>query len=496
MRADPGNVLNNAFAAGAIPVGKVEVDWPRTGTWSDITAYCDVSAKGAVTYQNYALDPAQGLAGWGTSPMPECTITLDNGDGKFSESLAGSSAATYGLYGLPVRVSLGYLDGATPRYVTVFTGTVVAQNNASARDKGATLACRAGARFRRRRATTVMHRNNETSTLLAGLALAGGITDYAFESGLLVIPYAHLNNDNVIDEMARAAASEAGVLWIDADEKVRFSNAGHWVGRTVAAAYTPARMFDLQAQSRWSNCYNLISVTYQPRRSERDTVVYSVGEALSVPAGGSIEHLAEFRWPLDDYTGMELVASSSGGEDVSANVSIVPASPPGAQRWPMTISNSHTRLRAYITKLDIVGKPLSGRPSATWTKEVTGADEDREWEAPQNWNLQSETQAAYVGDLFATVMHGSAANRPRAMYVLPSVQGLPLLEPLDLISVTYPGMGLSAAPMIVLGYQGKFGGAAYEQDLYVMDATDLYAHDKDSYFRPGVSLLGTGRMWI
>jgi hypothetical protein len=496
MRADPGNILNNAFATGAIPVGKVEVDWARNGTWSDISAYVDVAQPGAITYACHVLDPNQGLTGWGQAPMAQCSVLLDNRDHTFSESVSGSPANQHGLYGLPIRVSLGYMDGATPRYVRVHTGTVVDRPQDSERERSLVISSRSGARYRRRKATTVMHRGNQTSTWIAALALAGGISSVALETGLLVIPYAHLDNEYVLDEMVRAAASEGGAVWFDADETLRFANAAHWVARSAVASYTPARMYDVQAQTRWANLYSKVTVTSQPRRSERDTVVYSVGENLSIPPGGSVEHVAEFRWPLDTWTGVEIVAASAGGEDLTASISLSPASPPGAKRWPMIITNSHATQRAYVSKLDVYGKPLSGRPSASFSKDTPGAEEEREWEVPGNWNVQTPAQAEYIVELFSRLMRGSSANRPRPMYVLPNVQGNPLLEPLDVLAVTCTDLGLSAADMILMGYGGRFGGGAYDMDLYLADATGIYAFDRAGFFRPGVSALGTGRMWI
>lgn len=496
MRADPGNVLNNAFAAGAVPVGKVEVDWARNGSWTDISAYVDVSEPGAITWQCMVLDPNQGLTGWGQAPMAQASVTLDNRDNTFSESVSGSPAYQYGLYGLPIRISAGYMDGATPRYVPVCTGTVVDRPADSERDRTLTLASRSGARFRRRKATTVMHRGNQTSTWIARLAMEAGITDTALETGLLIIPYAHINDEYVLDEMARAAASEGGMVWFDAEEKLRFANAAHWVARSPVVTYTPERMYDIQTQARWTNLYSRVTVTYQPRRSERDTVVYSVGENLSVPPGGSVEHVAEFRWPLDTWTGVEIVAASAGGEDLSGYISLDPASPVGAKRWAMTITNTHPTQRAYISKLDVYGKPLSGRPSASISRETAGADEEREWEVGDNWNLQTPAQAEYVAELLSRLLRGSAPNRPRPLYVLPNVQGNPLLEPLDVLAVTYAPLGLSAAEMILLGYSGRFGGGAYDMDLYLADAAGIYAFDRAGFFRPGVSALGTGRMWI
>lgn len=467
MKTDPGNIFSNALSAAAGICGKVEICWDGGSNWTDESAYV-VSRAGAIKGTHYIIDPQEGVGSWGYAPLATCDIVLDNSDNRFSVSKAGSQANTYGIYGRSIRVSLGYLNNGTPQLARVFTGTIVDTPSESARNGEINLSCKdIGAQYINSKRTTVMYTNLTADAWIAILAAQIGCTNYVLEPGMTLIPYVHINNSSVIQEMTRAAGAEGGIVWFDSEGAIRFWNAAHWIGKTSVATYQVAHLYDLQPRQRYQNMARKITVNYQPRIVGNTNTVYSLKEVLIVDPGQTLKHIAEFRSPLHKFGSYTLKANNGCNADMSSSVTVTPATPQGAQRWEISFGNTHSFQAVFINKFDVTGWPLDGRPASTVERDA-GSGEDREHKISDNWYIQSKSQAEYLAEMYSYLMRDPANNtRPRPLYTLPNMDGNPLLEPGDIITVVSAEQGINTE-MIIAGFEYSFGGGAYDQTLAVM----------------------------
>ena len=266
MLTDPGHIATNVAATSAKPCYKLEVCWDGAN-WTDETAntVLGFSCRGQI------IDPFQGLASMGDAPVGKADIVVDNYDGRFSQGHSGSHAATYGIYGIGVRLSAGYYYGATAEYVRVFTGRIM---DVTESERGATakLTCHdLGSIPMQQKYSTMIYEGTQINGWIATLATLADVAATDLEQALTVVPYAYLDDDFALDEIKRAAQSEGGVAFFDASGTLRFWNAAHWANATSVATLSVDDYGELEPRRAYSDIYNVIAVEYQPGRRARWT---------------------------------------------------------------------------------------------------------------------------------------------------------------------------------------------------------------------------------
>lgn len=483
MLTDPGHIAANAAATSAKPVYKLEVCWDGAN-WVDETA----NAVLGFSCRTQIIDPYQGLASMGDAPVGKADITVDNYDGRFSQGHSGSQAATYGIYGKGVRLSAGYYYGATPEYVRVFTGRIMDVTEA---EKGVTakLTCHdLGSIPMQQKYSTVMYEGSQINSWIATLATLAEVAATTLEQSLTIAPYAYLDDDYALDEIKRAAQSEGGVAFFDVNGTLRFWTAAHWANAASVATLSTDDYGELEPRRAYGDIYNIIAVEYQPRAAGQVDKVYNLDRAIMVPPGGSKELKLKLRAPLARFTEYDLSACSSGGEDVTSSVSVAPTGPDCAASWTATFANSHTRHAAYITRFDVYGEPVEGRPAETYELDQSGTATPRRKDIRGNWYIQTEAQAK----LIASVL-GQRFKTVRVALALTGAPANPLLEVGDVVTVQGTRTGINQTAIITS--RELRGGRSFKMNLELSDFTSFYPYT--GYLVVGTSAIGAsgGRLF-
>lgn len=482
MRADPGHIATSVAAGVMSPCALVEAYW--NASWVDETSYF-VSGSGA----SQIVPPGQGLLGMGTAGGASCTLTMSNIDGRYSRLHAGSQAALYGIYGKQIRVSLGYMYGATPETVRVFTGRIVGVTEQES-DGRAELQCAdVSSAVAQQKLSSPMYMNQRTDEWIETLAGLAGISGHTLERGHAVIPYCYLDNDFAWDEIRRVAMAEGGVAFFDADGTLRFWNAAHWCGVASVATYNLATFAELTPESDYDDVYNQVGVEYQPRLQGPVSSVYQLERPLLVGPGASRTVTLRFSLPLVSFFGYTLHASSSGGVDMSSLVSVDPVVPDAAGSWTVTLANSHPYYEAIVGALEVWGWPLQGRPAEEYVEDQSGSDVPRRRDVRGNWNVQTEEQARLIAPMMATRLKDL-----RPSFTLHDMPGNPLLELGDIVTVTgATRTGVSSKTALLGGMRWTYGTGGYVMTMNLHDFTDFYVHT--NYFKVGTSVLNSGRLF-
>ena len=483
MLADPGHIAANAAAVSAKPCYKVEVQWDGAN-WTAETANTLLGGS----CQAQIVDPFEGLSSMGGAPIGSANIVVDNYDGRFSEGRAGSQAATYPLYGKGIRISAGYYHGATAEYVGTFTGRIAevveAERSVKAKITGHDL----GFIPMQQKYSTMMYADVPISAWISTLATLAGVASTDLEQSLTIAPYAYLDDDYALDEIKRAAASEGGIAFFDVAGKLRFWNAAHWCNAGSVATFAVADFAELEPKRAYDDIYNVISVEYQPRGEGQVDEVYGLDRSFIIPPGGSKTMKLKLRKPLRATAVYKLSACSGGGDDMTAAVSVAPTMPDTASSWTATFSNSNTQQAAFITRFDVYGAPIEGRPAETHELDQSGAGTARRKDIRGNWYIQTEAQAK----LIASVL-GQRFKNLRLAMTLRGVPANPLLEVGDVVTVQATRTGINRTA-IITNITHNFR-AAYTMDIGLSDFTDFYPFT--GYFVVGTSVLGAagGRLF-
>ncbi len=487
MLTDPGHIAANAAKSGRRPCYKVEVCWDGTN-WTDESQYLQPNFHA----QLGLVDPFEGLISMGSAGSGRATLRFANdisNGRRFSQDYPGSQAATYGIYGKKVRLSTGFYHGATPETVTVWTGRFMAPVDKE-RAAIASIECHdMGSIPMQQKQSTMLYAGVQTNGWIQTLANLAGITATNLERGLITLPYAYLDDDFAMDEIRRAAAAEGGVAFFDASGTLRFWNAAHWCNATSVATFTVSDFAELEPKRAYNDIYNVISVEYQPRQAGQTTQVYRLERAITVPPGGSKEVKLKLNSPLLSFTSYELSACSGGGDDMTADVSVAPTGPDAAASWTATFSNANTRQAAFITRFDVYGVPIEGRPAETYEIDESGSDVPRRRDIRGNWYIQTEAQAKLIASILS-----QRFKALRLSMVLRGAPANPLLELGDVVTVQATRTGINRTAIITtLDHRG---GKGYLMDIGLSDFTDFYTYS--GYMVVGTSALGAsgGRLFL
>jgi len=465
----------------------LEIYWDDA--WVDETDY--LLMDGGFDVQRSMIDPLRGLASMGQAPLGTATFRVRNDDGRYSKTKSGSQAATYGLHGLPIRASLGYLTEAGLEYEYVFTGRIVDPQNTEAGET-ATLYCRdEGETLMRQTASRMMNAGAQTSSLVATFATEGGlgVNDYTLDQGLFLVPFAYLEEDNLWQEIQRVAASEGGLIFIDRLGVLRFWNAAHFASLSSVATYDESLYAECLLRYDYDNCYNVVKVTYDPRQESEQATVYQLRRPVMVPIDGTVTETFQFRWPLAEFDTYNIAAVTGGGADISSDVTVAPAVPQNAQSWTVTFTNANTIHPAYITTFEVVGRVAEGRPAEVYEADpgdVAGSKEARVLSVGQNFYVQTPGQARLLGNLLSDRLSTEVLTM-----MLVETPALPTLELGDKITVQATNNEIDG-DAVITGLHWTFGPAA-KCDITCVDATNLYGDS--GYFVIGTSELGTGKLF-
>ena len=461
-----------------------------------------------------ATDWRRPIAMVGKGVTDDCVITFRNVEDSGSYSgLRFSGTNTNGeLYGrtgdgkmLGVRcvVELGFYSGSTAEYTRQISGYVAdvaesyQQKTVRFTIKDKSSACVLS------RNTSEVYQNYSAGQYMGVLATAldrdAVTTTYQrFDPGLTPLAYTWMADDLLWQEMGLLAESQLGRCYFDKDGNLVFEDGAHFV-RSNANSYddptvsqytfTVADFAALNPQFDRQSIYNHISVEYQPRYIAQAQVVYALSEDLSIPPSTTKTFTCELRYPCLDMStlvaGTGLKAATAGGVDISAY--LTPTVTEYAQKCEVAIANANTKFTAYVTKLELVGRPLlSDQPSKYECEDTDSIDQHgrRTWPV-NNPYVFSHRQAQQIGDFLL-----QRFKDPVCRVSLKGVRGVPYLEPGDRVTLTDTLTGIDSDWFIGRITWRWNPNDNYLMDLDLMRCGDLFEYT--DYFVIGTSRYGSG----
>jgi len=536
------SLKTTAVATSRVPCFKFYVDWNDAGftafeasasAWTDESAYVQ-SIRGehqATDWQRSVATVGRGVAdvvyvtcrnpeesgsysGLRFSPSNTGGSLYSNasyGGGTVSDLLHGRSAYSIGEgYGMMKRavVMAGYYNGATAEYLRQVTGyiTNITENY---RQRTVTFEIRdraADAAFTR--ASTTLYPDTTAKAYLEALCAlmdrdAVATADQQFDDGMMVIPYAWLDDETLWDEMHLVAESQMGRLWFDKDGDLHFEDGSHWVKAggnawddpTISqATFTTASFADLSPIYDPGAIFNHVIAEYQPRYVGTLQTIYSDSEMHTirpeVSTGSNVKTLkAEFRYPVssivDPVASTDFEATTAGARNITTSVTMDLTA--YAAMADLEITNAHDYFTAFMTKLQLRGCPLLTEQSMKYEAEDSGSIAyfgRRTFPLRQNPYVQTYRHAQMIADFLL-----SRFKEPVQRVSLKGVPARPWLEVGDRITVTETLTDIDEDYFIV-SIKWVFDGAGgYVQSIDAIRCSDLFPYT--DYFTIGTSVYGS-----
>lgn len=507
------NLSANASANVREPYHNVNVKWDGTNAINE-SAYL-ISASG----EQRIADPAQGLASFGAGVISTCQIVLDNSTGRFSPDNSGGALYadiqnTKGV-GSEVRVNLGFTDATNGNEtVRIFTGHIDSVSHNAPYSPWVTLSCiDKGQKVIEHRVSTGLYQDRFVDQIFDDLfdttpvvARSGGtpsvdLADQSFQSGFMRVPFAWLEQEDIYRQLQLLAQADGGFFYIDGDGVYVYENIYNMLTDTDQS--TSVIGFDLD-ESMYQGVsvsyseqeiYNTINVSWQPRRAGANIELFKSDRVWTVPANTTKTFTARYRFaalsidPL--VAGEHYFAVSSGGVDMSSNVTITPTL--YAQSADISIQNTSTLYDAEIRPFIITGVPLIGGPSETFTTDATdsaigdpttGLVKRKEMGTNQttgiqNVYIQTEQQAEVIAYLTL-----DRSKNPRKAPTLTAVPAVPWLEPLDKVTVDSTNQSWTAEEFNLTGiaWDYQVNPRRYEQTLTMLESSSFFPYTTAQYF--------------
>lgn len=511
------NLAANAAAAARTICVELRVAWGRTSWPSDWSSQSQNETARLLEFsvqRQLALDPLQ----LGTARPAELSLTLDNRDQRFSpfnvsspitadilgsDSTAGGTSVTYPrLYGSPVRLRVGYVDGTNGNeFVTVFSGYV---DNAPADSYGTsgdrlTLQCLdRGVELVERRHSTTMHAGLRADEWIGTVLNQAGLSR-SLDVGTFYVPFVWMDDETLWQECQDAAAGDGGWFFVDELGVATFRAATWWAtdtdSTTVQATITLATFQDIVASIDWSTLATELVFEYTPRVPGGEQDLYRSQDVIVLPLGEtSID--ARFGYPMDvgDLPKPAWSAISAGGRRLSDV--FLTFSDTSAQRTTLHFTNNSGET-AFVPPFQIRGNAVLGPQAKTKEHVLDGlAPFDKTAHAGGGPYVQTDAQAAMLA-----VVYGDRLRYPRMTYNVSGFKALPWLQMGDLVRISVSEPYTSARDMIVTGISMTWRpGAPLLQTLTGVDRAGLYEYD--DYFVIGTSEYGEdtvsqrGRVWL
>lgn len=508
------NLATTTVASKAEPTCRVLCDWDEAGfgsvgSWTDESAHVR-SLRGDAQAVNWRRSPAAigcGVADvvYVTLDNPECTTPYSGR--RFSPSNAnGALYSKIGDGDIAMKrciVEMGYYDGATPERLRQITGYIVdCPENYGAKTVELEVRDRGADCVNTRRSTalytgTTAKAYLETLVALLGKdAVSGG--DQVFDEGLVILPYAWLDDDDIWKEIHRVAEAQGGRFSFDKDGDLHFHDGAHFVQPQTDSWDDPTQSQFTFSVDDFRTCnprydpdtvFNHIVVQYYPRYVAVSQTIYNSSEVIVVPPGETTTVTAEFRYPVSSISTPEeetdYVAVNAGGTDISSDISINMTS--YATQAELEITNGNSDYAAYLVKLELRGTPvISVQANKYEVSDATSITARGRRTLPvSSPYVQSYRQAQMLGDFLL-----SRFKDPVQIITLGGVRGVPWLEVGDRVTVQETGnLGINEDYFIARSQWSCWPGP-YQMTLTLMRAADLYPIS--DYFLLGTSKYGTG----
>lgn len=507
-------------------VWQLYIDWDFDGTYTDESARL-VSASGSMQF--YA--PGESVTA-GRGIVDQCTLLLNNADGRYSplnssgtlfSTIQSGKAYHAAMY---LRVSV---DGGS-NYYRAFTGVIkTPQETGPTYRETSTVSidCRSRdeAILQKRVSTSAATFNSIVADgwteeqIITQWLKDAGLTDgthfvsqaYAtahptytatLDPGLFVIPAAWLDDESPVEDCWDIAAACGGRFYFHPDDvtvapasaKGRFvyENATHWLlspHTTSQETFTAASYEQLTPSYIDRELYESITVEYSARTILDTAVLWRPEETPVVPANSARTIVAKLRQPAYTIQSIDLTAITSGGDDISSDIST--GRTDYAQRVELTLTNANTTKAAQVALLQLQGKAVDGRPAGEETAESNNTfwnnRSGRNRSIRGNPYIQTRAQALYLSKFLK-----DRQELPRLFYRLAGCPGVASRRLGDRVTINDSSVMSSSRDAFLIGIRWRLSDKGFEQDLDAVDAENMYPYQSSSpsYFVTGTNKLG------
>jgi hypothetical protein len=486
----------------------LQIDWGLDGSYTSETARL-VSANGTVRL----AAPESGI----TSPrgtVDQCTLTLDNSDGRYSPLNTSSplySALQGGnAYHAPFYLRVSIDNGSS--YSRVFTGVIkIPREGPPYPGTAATVQIDGRSRdetlLNKRMSTDLatfrsLHDSgaNESSIISSFLLAAGLVAaDYTLDPGLFVIPWAWLDDESPVEDIWSMAAACGGRFYCDQDGEFRYESMTHWLfapHTTSQQTYLAGDYGQMDGPAyNDQELYNGVTVVASPRDMLDSAALWAAEQTIMLPAGASRTITAKLRQPAYQIDEAQYTAVTGGGRSLAGSLAIVLTK--YAQRVQIAITNSDPVYAAEIIALQLMGIAVSGGPdieesrnsgAAFWTS-YSSLRPGRIRLLRGNAYLQTAAQAGTLAEFLR-----DRYQTPRLTWTLRNVPGNPVRRLGDRVTLGNAAAMSSNRDAFITAITWRLSNQGFGQDLEVLDATQLYPYGNSGdtgYFVIGTNVLGS-----
>jgi hypothetical protein len=323
------------------------------------------------------------------------------------------------------------------------------------------------------------------SQWLQDAGIAGG--DISVDSGQFIVPWTWLDDESPIEDAWMLAASAGGRFYASADGVFVYENLQHWLMSPHDTSQETINRDDFSDFRPYYNdreLYEGVTVEVAVREIGVPSVVYEPDEPISVPAGTNITVTARFRQPIYTAPTVAFQAVSSGGKDITADVSI--ATTVYAQRALMTITNNNATYAANLKNLTITSNPVQG--ARTVDESATSSDSfwtarDGRTRTLRNVYIQTRAQGAMLAEFLR-----DRYESPRLFFNVINGPGKPGRRLGDHVTLSDSVLMSASRDAYITSISWRWSVTGFYQDLELVDQTGLFPH-AGNYFVIGTDTL-------
>ena len=486
---------------GRVVKAKLWVKWTGSGSYSDESAYL-MSFSGQVRL----APPLQTIMAT-RSIVDQVSITLHNTAQRYSSLQTGVNTLTYlhegGAYHSPMYLEVSINNGST--YTRIFTGVVKYINETAVTGKEAgtvVLDCRSReeeilntkiSSTQTEFAAIYDGAENESQILARWLGDAGlSSGDYSLDDGLYTIPFAWLNDESPVEQGWDLAAACGGRFYMrHLDGKFVYENSTHNLSASSYATLTRADYGGLAIKYPDTDLQKVIvvNVTDYELQPLADAI-FTLDKPITVAAGATLVHEAAMDKPAYSAGVVTFTATTSGGTNISADVSIVLTQ--YSQKLHFSIANANTTYAAVIRKLTVTGQAVASAGSATGAtgakRAYTATSSDSFWSgvAERKREIDNKYVQSYgqAGGLANAVL--AANGTPLQFCAVDNVLGDPAIVLGTKLTINDAVVMNGSKTYFVTSISFRFGVTGFFQSLECVEAGQLLPHDTQ-YF-----ILGAG----
>jgi hypothetical protein len=428
------------------PAHRVLVDWNRSGTFDDESAFVT-----ALDVSSSVYDSVTGLPSFGRAQPDKARVVMNNVTRRYSPNNPAGLSGTYpnllnGIYRIPIRIDMGYhtLAGVA-QYTRQFTGEIeVSVETETGGKVSSTFECIGNSiEMLQHRSSSVLFENIRTDQFVTLLLIEAGLITAGVDVVNGVIPYAWVSDESLFDEVQALAESEGALFYFDKDGVAQFKRITTLLERpdsiTPVVELNEGNAFLYADGLSWRDTYNEVVVEWASRYPGQQTELYVAPTTLVVPPQTMLHEELKYRYPAYRVAhpewNIDYVAITSGARTVPYG-DIEMFFDGKTQGADIYFTNNMTRHPVYIMNLVVRGLPLIGDEAhqERFQSPLGIIPGDKVYEYRQNPYIQTLEQALRLGGYLRDWL-----ERPRRLYRWRG-PAVPWLELLDRVTLKHDVM--------------------------------------------------------